>query len=138
MARLTDAQKQLFRSTNFADLATLMPDGSPHVSPVWVDIEGNTILVNSAEGRVKVGNVRRDPRVALSVHDEDDPYTMVSVRGRVEEVAEQGADRHIDRLAKKYLGQDRYPNRQPGERRVILRILPEHVTGMGEAAREAA
>ena len=128
MARLTDAQQRLFRSTNFADLATLMPDGSPHVSPVWVDIEGNTIVVNSAEGRVKVGNVRRDPRVALSVHDEDDPYTMVSVRGRVEEVAEQGADRHIDRLAKKYLGQDRYPNRQPGERRVILRIRPERVS----------
>jgi PPOX class probable F420-dependent enzyme len=138
MATLSDAQKRLFTATNFADLATLMPDGSPQVSPVWVDIDGDTILVNSAEGRTKVRNVRRDPRVALAVHDEENPYTMVSLRGRVVELAHEGADQHIDRLAKKYLGMDRYPNRRPGERRVILRIEPEHVAAMGEAAKEAA
>jgi PPOX class probable F420-dependent enzyme len=138
MVRLTETQKQLFKEPNFADLATMMPDGSPQVSPVWVDVDGDHIVVNSAEGRVKTRNVRRDPRVAIAVHDRNNPYTMVTIRGRVAEVTHEGADRHIDRLAKKYLGTDRYPNRSSGERRVIIRIEPEHVAAMGEAARKAA
>jgi PPOX class probable F420-dependent enzyme len=107
-----------------------MPDGSPQVTPVWVDFDGKFILVNTAEGRRKPRNIRRDPRVALDVTSREDPYRMVTVRGRVVELANEGADEHIDKLAKKYLGQDRYPFRQPGERRVILKIEPEHVAGM--------
>ncbi len=129
-ASLSEGVKKLFRETNFAHLATLMPDGSPQVSPVWVDIEGDHILVNTAEGRAKPRNVRRDPRVAISLHRQDNPYSSAFIRGRVVEITHDGADEMIDRLAKKYLGQDRYPNRQPGEQRVILVIEPEHVGSM--------
>jgi PPOX class probable F420-dependent enzyme len=128
--QLSEAAQKLFREPNFAHLATLMPDGSPQVTPVWVDFDGKFILVNTAEGRRKPRNIRRDPRVALDVTSREDPYRMVTVRGRVVELANEGADEHIDKLAKKYLGQDRYPFRQPGERRVILKIEPEHVAGM--------
>ena len=87
--------------------------------------------VNSAKGRVKDRNMRRNPAVALSIVDPDNPYRYVGVMGRVTEITEQGGDAHIDRLAKKYLGQDRYPHRQPGEVRVIYKIAPERVSGMG-------
>ena len=105
-----------------------MPDGSPQASPVWVDLDGDTILVNSSEGRVKVNNVKRDPRVALSIYDQDEPYgRVVLVRGVVKEVATDGAKEHIDKLAKKYIGKDEYPWLQPGEQRVIFKIVPEHI-----------
>ncbi len=126
-ATLPEGVKKLFREPNFAHLATLMPDGSPQVSPVWVDVEGDRILVNTAEGRAKPRNVRRDPRVAISIHKQDDPYSSAFIRGRVVEITHEGADEMIDKLAKKYLGQDRYPYRQPGEQRLILVIEPEHV-----------
>ena len=129
-ATLSDGVKKLFQEPNFAHLATLMPDGSPQVSPVWVDVDGNRILVNTAEGRVKPRNVRRDARVAISVHNQDNPYSSAFIRGRVVEITHEGADELIDKLAKKYLGQDRYPNRQPGEQRVTLVIEPEHVGSM--------
>jgi PPOX class probable F420-dependent enzyme len=128
---LPDSVKKLFQEPNFAHLATLMPDGSPQVSPVWVDIEGDRIIVNTAEGRAKPRNVRRDARVALSITDRSNPYSWAQVRGRVVGDTHEGADDSIDRLAKKYLGQDRYPFRQPGERRVILVIEPEHVASSG-------
>ena len=129
-ATLSDGVKKLFREPNFAHLATLMPDGSPQVSPVWVDVDGNRILVNTAEGRVKPRNVRRDARVAISVHNQDNPYSSAFIRGRVVEITHEGADELIDKLAKKYLGQDTYPYRQQGEQRVILVIEPEHVGSM--------
>ena len=126
-ASLSEGVKKLFREPNYGHMATLMPDGSPQVSPVWVDVDGDRILVNSAEGRVKPRNVRRDARVAISIYNQDNPYSSAFIRGRVVEITHEGADEHIDKLAKKYLGQDTYPYRQPGEQRVILVIEPEHV-----------
>ena len=115
----------------FANLATLLPDGSPQVTPIWFDTEGGSIRLNSAKGRWKDRNMRRDGRVALAIMDPANAYRYIQIRGRVERVTEQGADAHIDRLAKKYLGADTYPFRQPGEVRVIYLIRPERVTTMG-------
>ena len=129
-ATLSEGVKKLFREPNYGHMATLMPDGSPQVSPVWVDVDGNRILVNTAEGRVKPRNIRRDARVAISIHNQDNPYSAAFVRGRVVEITHEGADELIDKLAKKYLGQDTYPYRQQGEQRVILVIEPEHVGSM--------
>jgi PPOX class probable F420-dependent enzyme len=128
---IPDNFKDLLQKKAFASLATVMPDGSPQVTPVWFDVDDSHIRVNSAKGRVKDRNMRRTPRVALAIVDPDNPYRHIAVRGRVVEVTEQGADAHIDALAKKYLGQDRYPGRKPGEVRVIYRIKPERVTVMG-------
>jgi len=100
------------------------------VNPVWFEFDGRVVRVNSARGRQKDRNMRRDPRVALSVQDPANPYHFVQVRGRVTHIEEKGADEHIDRLAKRYLGVDRYPHRQPGEVRVIYTIEPEHVSGI--------
>ncbi len=129
-ATLSEGVKKLFLEPNFAHLATLMPDGSPHVTPVWVDLEGDRILVNTAEGRAKPRNVRRDPRVAISIHKQDNPYSSAFIRGRVVEIKHEGAEDHIHKMAKKYLGQDRYPYLQPGEQRVILVAEPEQVSSM--------
>ena len=129
--QLPDNAVKMLQEPNFAHLATLMKDGSPQVTAVWVDYDGRHILVNSAEGRVKPRNIRRDPRVALDVVGQQNPYTMVAVRGRVVEITHEGADAHIDKLAKKYLGQDTYPYRQPGEQRVIFKIEPERVYTYG-------
>jgi PPOX class probable F420-dependent enzyme len=115
----------------FASLATVMPDGSPQVTPVWFDFDGTHFRINSARGRVKDRNMRRAARVAFAIADPDNPYRYLAVRGRVVEVTEQGADAHIDALARKYLGQDRYPGRQPGEIRVSYRIEPERINTMG-------
>ena len=105
-----------------------MRDGSPQVTPVWVDYDGENILINTSRGRQKMKNIKRDPRVALSIQDPDNPYRKLIVRGRVVEETEQGADEHIDKLAKKYTGSDTYQNRTPGMVRVILKIKPEHVS----------
>jgi PPOX class probable F420-dependent enzyme len=121
----------LFQKRAFAHLATLMPDGAPQVTPVWCELAGGRVVVNSAKGRQKDRNLRRDPRVALSLQDPENPYRYLEVRGRVIEITEQGADAHIDALAKKYMGVDRYPYRKPGEVRVIYRIEPERFTSMG-------
>ena len=124
---------KLFEGKNFAFLATLMKDGSPQVTPTWVDIDknNNTILVNTAKGRVKHRNISTDPRVGVSVVDSSNPYHMVSVRGKViEQINGKEADDHIDKMAKKYLGKDKYPGRAPGEERLLLRIKPEHVASM--------
>src|SRR5579859_1407684 len=121
----------LFQKKAFASLATIMPDGKPQVTPVWIDYDGEHLLVNSAKGRVKDRNMRRDPRVSLALIDPDNPYRHVAVQGRVVEVTEAGADQHIDKMAKKYLGQDKYPFRQPGEVRVIYKIEPERASTMG-------
>ena len=115
----------------FAHVATLGKDGTPQVTPVWVDFDGTHVRFNTARGRVKEANLRRNPKVALAAQDPDNPYRYVQMQGRVVEITEQGADAHIDALAKKYLGQDRYPGRRPGEVRVMVKILPERVHGMG-------
>jgi PPOX class probable F420-dependent enzyme len=130
MSKLDASWKSVLQQPVFVHLSTLMPDGSPHTSPVWVDVEGDDILVNSAQGRVKDKNMRRDPRVAISLTDPNNPYKALTVRGKVKNVTTQGADDHIDRMAKKYLGKDKYPFRQPGEVRVIYRIEPQIVAGM--------
>src|ERR687893_1828140 len=124
---------KLFEEKNFAFLATLMKDGTPHVTPTWVDIDksNNTILINTAKGRVKHRNISRDPRVAVSIIDSSNPYHMVSVRGKViEQIKGKDAEEHIDKMAKKYLDKEKYPRRRPGEERVLLRIKPELVGRM--------
>lgn len=120
----------LFQKKALAHLATLMPDGTPQVTPVWVEYDGTHVLINSARGRQKDRNMRRHAAVALSMADPDNPYRYLEVRGRVVEITEQGAEAHIDRLANKYLGVDRYPRRSPTEVRVTYRIQPTHATSM--------
>ena len=129
--RIPDAFRDLFEKQSFAHLVTLMPDGGPQVSPVWCDSDGTHVLINSARGRQKDKNMERDPRVALSIQDPTNPYRYLEVRGRVVEITQQGAEAHIDRLAKRYMGVDEYPLRKPGEARVIYKILPEKVNTMG-------
>jgi PPOX class probable F420-dependent enzyme len=123
--------RDLFDKKAFAILATAGPDGHPQATPVWVDFDGRHVRINTARGRVKDRNLTKNPRVALAITDPDNPYRYVQVRGRVVEMTEAGADAHIDALAKKYLGQDRYPGRKPGEVRVTVTIAPESVQGMG-------
>lgn len=115
----------------FANLATIMPDGSPQVTPVWFDWQNGVLRVNTAKGRTKARNMTQGSSVAVSIQDPDNPYRYVQIRGRVARVAEEGADAHINSLAKKYLGQDTYPYRQPGEVRMMIEIEPKSVSGMG-------
>ncbi|HYP25485.1 MAG TPA: PPOX class F420-dependent oxidoreductase [Blastocatellia bacterium] len=123
--------KDLFDKKAFGSLATVMPDGTPQVTPVWIDYDGTHLLVNSARGRRKDKNMERNPAVALSILDPDNPYRYLEVRGRVVEITEEGADNHIDKMAKKYLGKDAYPWRRPEERRVLYKIEPVRVSHMG-------
>jgi PPOX class probable F420-dependent enzyme len=115
----------------FAHLATIMRDGSPQVTPVWFDYTGGMIRVNTAKGRVKARNLREGAPVALSIMDPDNAYRYIQIRGRVKRVVEAGADQHIDSLAKKYLGKDKYPFGQPGEIRVMYEIEPSAANAMG-------
>lgn len=130
MAAIPDKYKDLFEKKAFASLATVGADGTPQVTPVWVDYDGTHVRFNTAKGRVKQRNLDRNPKVALAIQDPENPYRYLQVRGRVAERTEAGAEAHIDALAKKYLGQDRYPYRQPGEVCVMYKIAPEHVQGM--------
>ena len=123
--------RDLFQKRAFGHLGTLMRDGTPHVSPVWCDFDGSHVRVNSAKGRVKDKNVRKNSHVALSIQDPENAYRYLGVQGEVVEVTENGADAHIDSLAKKYLGVDKYPKRQAGEVRVIYKIRPDRVWTMG-------
>ena len=127
---IPDKYADLFKKPAFANLATIMPDGSPQVTPVWCDYDGKYVLFNTAEGRLKDRNLRRDPRVALSIMDPENPYRYLQIRGRVVDVTKKGADQHIDKMAKKYLNKDKYPFRQPGEERVIFKIEPEILHGL--------
>jgi PPOX class probable F420-dependent enzyme len=131
MTTIPEKYLDIFQKQSFAQLATLMPDGSPQVTPVWVDYDGRYIVINTAKGRVKDRNMRRDPRVGIDLVDPDNPYRHLSIRGRVAEITENGADAHIDKQAKKYLGQDHYPLRAPGEVRVLYKIEPQAVHAMG-------
>lgn len=130
-ATIPDQYKDLLQKKAFAYLGTVLPDGSPQVNPVWFDFDGTHIRVNSAKGRWKDKNMRRRPNVALAISDPENPYRYMQLRGKVVEISEEGADAHIDALAKKYLGQDTYPFRQPGEVRVIYKIAVERVSTMG-------
>ena len=115
----------------FAHVATLNGDGSPHVTPVWIDFDGTNVLLNTAKGRVKARNFARERRVALAITDPDNAYRYLGIQGRVIEMTEAGGDAHIDKMAKKYLGKETYPYRAPGEVRIIVKIAPEkvHVNG---------
>jgi len=128
---IPDKFLDLFKKKAFASLATLMPGGEPQVTPVWVDYDGRQVIVNTAAGRQKDANLQRDGRVSLAIIDPDNPYRYLEVRGRVSERTTSGADAHIDKMAKKYVDQDKYPYGTPGEVRVIYKITPEHVTSMG-------
>ena len=129
--KIPEPFKDLFTKVAYANLATVMPDGSPQVTPVWYDYDGEYLRINSAKGRIKDKNMRRDKRVAVSIQDPDNAYRYLAIRGNVAEITEEGADAHIDSLAKKYLGKDKYPFRGPGEVRVIYKIRPEKVSTMG-------
>jgi PPOX class probable F420-dependent enzyme len=131
MATSLDKYRDIFDKKAFCHLATVGRDGRPQITPVWCDFDGTYVRINTARGRVKDRNLKANPVVALSAQDPDNPYRYVQVRGRVAEMTEQGADAHIDALAKKYTGLDKYPHRQPGEVRVIAKIKPESVQGMG-------
>lgn len=119
--------EELLKATNFCNVSTLREDGGIHAAPVWVDVQNGRPALNTAEGRAWPRNLERDPTVTLTVQNLENPYEYVSIRGHVAERTHEGANEHIDSLAKKYLGQDTYPYRQPGEQRVIIRIEPEHV-----------
>jgi PPOX class probable F420-dependent enzyme len=128
VAELTDDARQKLREANIWLLATVMEDGSAQVTPVWVDVDDGHVIVNTAIGRLKERNVRRDPRVTLALAYPENPYAWCQIRGRVVELVEgQPAFDSIDALAKKYLGEDTYPYLQPGEERVMLRIEPTRV-----------
>ena len=118
---------KILEDKNLAFVATLMKDGSPQITPTWIDLVEGLIIINTAKGRVKQKNLSRDNRVAVSIVDHRNPYNMVTIRGKVIEQMEKGADEHIDKMAKKYLGVDKYPFRTEKEKRVLLKILPEKV-----------
>lgn len=129
--QVPEKYSDLLKKKAFANLGTLMSDGSPQVTPVWFDYDGKHVLVNSALGRVKDKNMRRDPRVSLSIQDPENPYRYLEVRGKVVDITQNGADENINKLSQKYLGQAEYPYRQPGEQRVLYKIEPEKFSAMG-------
>ena len=129
--RLSAGLQALLGEPAFCQVATLMPDGSPHLTQVWVNTNGEHILVNTFEGAQKLRNIRRDPRVAVNVVDPGNAWRLASIRGRVVDIATEGADDHIDELARKYLGVDSYPFRQPGQVRVKVTIAPERISEIG-------
>lgn len=131
---LAEPLLKFFKGTNFAFLGTINKDGSPQVTPTWIDItenkndkENELILINTAKDRIKQKNVSRDPRVSISMIDETNPYSMITIKGRVIEQTTEGADKHIDDLAKRYLNAEKYPSHSPDVKRIILKIKPEKV-----------
>jgi PPOX class probable F420-dependent enzyme len=130
-AKIEGRAEELLKAKNFCNVATLRQDGSVHAAVVWVDVQDGMPVVNTAEGRVWPRNLERDPRITLTVPNSENPYEYLEVRGQVGERTHEGADEHIDSLAKKYLGKDEYPYRQPGEQRVIIRVQPEVARVLG-------
>jgi len=130
-AKLDDDARKILEGKNFIFLATVNPDGSPHVTPTWVDTDGHYIFINTAVGRVKHKNIKKNPQVAMAITEQGNPYKLVMIRGRViEQVTGPVAEGHIDKMAKKYTGAEKYQNRRPGEKRVLLKIEPHHVSRM--------
>ncbi|MEM4781058.1 MAG: PPOX class F420-dependent oxidoreductase [Halalkalicoccus sp.] len=128
METIPEEYEGLFGQKTFAHFATLMDDGTPQVTPVWVDYDGEYVLINTARGRQKERNVSRDPKVGVSILDPNDPYTFVSIRGEAEEITEEGAVEHIDSLAERYMGVEEYPHHDAEEgARVIIKIRPDRV-----------
>jgi len=118
---------KLFEEPNLVFIATIMKDGSPQLSPVWADFKDEHVLVNTAEGRIKHKNVLRDPRVAISVVNHNNPLDMTTIRGKVIDIIPDYEYKHANKLTKKYMGKEIYPFKQPGEKRIIFKILPEKV-----------
>ncbi len=132
MASIPEEAVHLLEGRHLAHVGTVNADGSPQVTPVWVDHDGETILINTATGRVKEKNLSRDPRVSISIVDADNPYQPLTIKGRAVELTNEGADAHINQLSKRYIDEDPYPFRQPGEERILVRIKPEKASyGMG-------
>jgi PPOX class probable F420-dependent enzyme len=129
MGKLDEAQAKLFERASLAALATIRKDGTPHVSPVWAEYDGEHVLLNTARGRLKERHILRDPRVTVTIWDPASPFYYVEVTGTAE-LVEDGADAQIDRLAKKYLGVDSYPFRRVEEQRVVIRVTPELIAGV--------
>jgi PPOX class probable F420-dependent enzyme len=121
----------LTKKVAFANVATVLKDGSPQVTPVWFDYTNGKIRINTARGRVKARTLKEGARVALAIMDPENPYRYIQIRGRVLSGTEKGADAHIDSLAKKYLGKDKYPYSQPGDVRVMYEIEPTSAQAMG-------
>jgi PPOX class probable F420-dependent enzyme len=121
---------ELFGRRNLAFVATLSEDGSPHVTPVWADMEGDLILINTSEASAKTRHVSKDPRVGISLVDQFNPYNMVTIKGRVVEMTSEGADEHLHKLAKRYLGIGKYYYRKPKDNRVIIKVKPDKVMGL--------
>jgi PPOX class probable F420-dependent enzyme len=130
-ATIEGRSEELLQGKNFCHVATLRPDGSVHGVPVWVDVQDGKVLLNTAEGRAWPRNLERDPRVTLTVQNMENPYEYLAIRGRADTPSTDGADAHIDAMAKKYMGVDEYPMRQPGEQRIIIRVEPDHVKVWG-------
>lgn len=130
MAQIPESHRDIFDKRSFAHVATVNSDGKPQVSPVWIEYDGTHILVNTARGRKKDRNMSDNPQIALSVQDPDNPYRYIGVQGHIEEVTEDGAAAHINKLSHKYNGRD-YPPLKPGETRVIYKIVPDRVSVMG-------
>jgi PPOX class probable F420-dependent enzyme len=128
---LSEKARALITRPVLASLATLNPDGSPQITPLWVDLDGDDVVFNTAQGRKKARNLERDSRVAVTVIDPDDQYNVVAFQGTVTDVATEGADAHIDALAKKYLGVDAYPMRREGEVRLRVTVRTDHIAMQG-------
>jgi PPOX class probable F420-dependent enzyme len=122
--------QRLFQGRNLAFISTLSKDGSPHITPMWADMEGDVILINTFVSSAKSKNIKKDPRIAISVVESNNPYNMVSIKGRVIDQTTEGADEHLKKLAKRYLGIGKYYYREPNRKRVILKIKPEKATGL--------
>ena len=127
MASIEGRVKEILEAPNFTHLATFREDGTVHGVVVWQDLEDGKVALNSSEGRAWPANVRRDPRVTITVHNQENPYEYVEIRGRIVEDTHEGAKEHIDKLAKKYIGKDEYPWLQPGEQRIKFLVEPERV-----------
>lgn len=128
---LTDAQRKLLDGKNFAHVATIGEEGEPQVTPVWIEYDGTHVLFNTEEKRAKVKHMRANPRIALSIPNQENPYQYLEIQGKVVEITTDGADEMIDRLAMKYMGKEKYPFHKPGDVRVVVKIAPEKVLGMG-------
>jgi PPOX class probable F420-dependent enzyme len=128
---LSPKARELIARPVLASLATLNPDGSPQITPLWIDLDGDDVVFNTARGRKKARNLESDPRVGVTVIDPDDQYNVVAFRGTVIDITTEGADAHIDSMAKKYLGVDSYPMRREGEVRIRVTVRTDHIAMQG-------